>query len=226
MTKRFPTVLGMIVATSIGFPGVALSTSEVLDAPPSQPNAAAKYLFYMHGRYVERKGASGDHQYTAVLDALAKKGLIVIGEVRPDTNPRAYSEKIAEQVNGLLGAGVPAKNITVAGFSRGGVITLLSAGRLRNKDIKYGVLAGCGTKGSEFRRSYIRFIKRRAKQMRGRFLVAWDEADEKTRECDLAMQKAGVEYRNLELRTGRGHRLFFKPDPVWLDPLASFALSD
>jgi len=32
--------------------------------------------------------------------------------------------------------------------------------------------------------------------------------------------------RNIELKTGDGHELFFRPKSVWIDPLAVFALSD
>ena len=219
-------LLVLLIATMITFASPRVYAGEVLDAPPSAPDASAKHLFYMHGRNIERRGANSDHQYTAVREALAKKGLVVIGEVRSDTNPRAYSGKIADQVNGLLSAGVPAKNITVAGFSKGGVMAMLAASRLENKGIKFGVLAGCGAKGSEFRRSYERFVKRRAKRLRGTFFIAWDEDDDKAGKCDLAMDKAGVKYRNLELKTGDGHELFFRPKSVWIDPLAAFALSD
>ena len=103
---------------------------------------------------------------------------------------------------------------------------MVSAARIRNNAIKFGILAGCGAEGSAFRRSYMRFTKRRAKNIRGRFFVAWDADDNKGRECDLAMRKANVEYRNLEFKTGDGHKLFFKPNPVWIKPLAEFALSD
>lgn len=223
LAKTLPCLL---IAALLALVPPRLYAGEVLEAAPSAPNASAKFLFYMHGRNIERRGASSAHRYDAVRKALADKGLMVIGEVRSDTNPRAYSGKIAEQIEGLLSAGVPAKNITIAGFSRGGFMTMLIANRLQNRNLKFAVLAGCGLKGTEYRRSYERFIKRGAKKMRGRFFVAWDAGDDKAGKCDVAMDKARVDYRNLELKTGRGHELFFKPDAVWLDPLAAFALAD
>lgn len=226
MKHLYRSARGLTIATLIVLVSPPLYAGEVLDAPPTAPAASAKYLFYMHGRNIERHGASSAHQYGAVRNALADKGLVVIGEVRSDTNPRDYSGKIAEQVNALLNAGVPEKNITVAGFSRGGFMTMLIANRLQNEHIKFAVLAGCGLKGTEYRRSYERFLKRGAKRMRGRFLVAWDSDDEKAGTCNRAMDKARVDYRNLELKTGSGHELFFKPDAVWLNPLGKFALSD
>lgn len=210
----------------IGLMSHSVHAGEVLDSPPPQPDTAKKYLFYMHGRHVERRGPNGAYEIGAILGRLAKEELIVIGEVRSDTNPRSYSGIISTQVTALLDAGVPAKNITVAGHSRGGFMTMLSSARLQNKSVKFAVLAGCGIVGSEFRRSYERFSNRRARNMLGRFLVVWDADDDVTRECDLAMKKADVEFRNLEFNTGKGHRLFYRPDPIWIEPLANFALSD
>ncbi len=216
----------LFVAVLVGLLPFHLFAGEVLKAPPSQPDPKAKYLFYMHGRYVEGKGANATYQYPAILDALADKGLIVIGEVRPTTSPGAYSQTIARQIKGLLGAGVPAKNITVAGHSKGGFISMLSASRVQNDAIKFGIFAGCGVEGTVFHRPYMQFYKRSANRMRGRFLVAWDADDKVGRDCDLVMEKAGVDFRNLVFKTGNGHQLFYKPKPVWIDPIAEFALSD
>ncbi len=180
----------------------------------------------MHGRHVARHGANGDHKYHEILQTLAKKDLIVIGWVSSDTGSRNDAKKVIGYAQNLLNAGVPAKNITIAEHSRGGMISMVVSSRLQNTAIKYGILAGCGVEGSEFRRSYMRFIKRRANDMQGRFLVAWDADDDVTLDCDLVMKKAGVEYRNLEFKTGGGHRLFYKPEPIWIDPVVKFALSD
>lgn len=217
---------GLIAAVFVAMSPFGVYAGEVLDAPPATADVSAKYLFYMHGRYIERRGADGDYKYEAILNALADKGLVVIGEIRGDTNPRAYPGKIAGQVKSLLNAGVPAGNVTIAGHSKGGFMSMLTASRLRNKAVKYGVLAGCAVEGSKFRRSYMKFSGRRASGMRGRFLVAWDADDDVARECDLVMRKAGVEYRNLEFKTGRGHQLFYAPEAIWIEPLAKFALSD
>jgi len=217
---------GLVVALMISLAPLSVRAGEVVATPPAQPEPSDKYLFYMHGRHVEKRGADGDYQYAAILEALADNGLIVIGEARSDTDPRAYAKDIARQVRELLDAGVPEKNITVAGHSKGGFMSMLSASQLQTEAIKYGILAGCGVDGSEFHRSYMKFTKRSAKRMRGRFLVAWNADDDVTRDCDLAMGKAGVPFRNLVFETGSGHRLFYTPDPVWIDPLAAFALSD
>ena len=215
-----------LVVILFGLLPLNVFAGEVLDAPPDQSDPSVKFLFNMHGRHVERHGADGDYEYSEILNALAKKGLVVIGEVRSDIDRSDYSKRIAGQVGRLLDERVTAENITAAGYSKGAFKSMLFASRVQNEAVKYGILAGCGVKGSEFHRHYVKFSKRRAKRMRGHFLVAWDANDDVTRECDLAMGKAGVDFRNLIFETGRGHNLFYKPKPVWIEPLAEFALSE
>jgi len=199
---------------------------EVLTRPPADPDPQARYLFYMHGLYVEQHGAYDTYEINRILAALASKGLVVMGEVRSDTDPRGYSASIARQVRSLLKAGVPAGHVMVAGHSRGGFMSMLVAAQLRKRGLKFGVLAGCGVRGSEFWWSYEKFSRRAAARMRGRFFIAWDADDDIARDCDLVMSRSGAVYKNHIYRTGQGHRLFYEPDSVWLDPLAAFALSD
>lgn len=203
-----------------------VEAGEVLTGPPDNPDTSAKYIFYMHGRYVENHGAWDKYEIFAIHKSLASKGLTVIGDVRSGTDPGAYSRTIVRQVRGLLRSGVPARNITIAGHSKGGLITMLVASQLQKSSIKFGILAGCGVKGSEFRRPFEKFIARGARKMRGRFLVAWDADDDIAGECDLAMRKAQVRYSNLVFHTGKGHELFYRPQAAWIVPLAEFARSD
>ena len=219
-------ISGLILTVFLILSSCGAWAGDVLRSPPNKPNLSAKYLFYMHGRYVEIHGSDNDYKYTEILKTLAKKGLVVIGEERPDTSFRSYSQKITQQVNDLISAGVPAKNITVAGHSKGGFLSMIISSRVVNTAIKYAILASCGIEGSDFRRPYMRFLNDRAEAMQGKFLVAWDGYDDITRDCDLAMEKAGVTYRNLEFKTGEGHHLFYEPKPVWIEPLTKFALSD
>ncbi|MBT6095795.1 MAG: hypothetical protein HOK06_02355 [Rhodospirillaceae bacterium] len=198
---------------------------EVLNTPPSSPDPTKTYLFYMHGRYIEKRGPDADYRYASILEALAKKDLIVIGEVRGDTAFGKYAAKIVSQARSLLEAGVPVSNITVAGHSKGGFISLIVSTRLGESSIKYGVMAACGVEGTGFRRPYQRFIRKDAHRAKGRFLVAWEQGDTEAGKCDAALDKAGVEYHNEVLTVGGGHRLFYEPEPTWIKLLADFALS-
>jgi len=117
---------------------------------PAAFNPSARYLFFHHNYYVETKGVNGDCKYYDILKAFSDKGYTVISEIRPkDVSVIEYGKKAAADVRTLLDAGVPPENVTVAGHSKGGVITLQVAAQLQNPKISYAVLAGCGIKGLE-----------------------------------------------------------------------------
>ena len=108
---------------------------------PSSPDASEKYVFYLHGSAEETDGDSD--KYQAAVEAISDNVDNVISEVRGDTDPNSYAEKIKKQVSTLISKGVPAKNITISGFSKGSIIALATAGAINNKDINYVLLAGC-----------------------------------------------------------------------------------
>ncbi|MEJ2178674.1 MAG: hypothetical protein P8Y12_12270 [Gammaproteobacteria bacterium] len=183
------------------------------------------YIFYMHGNYVEKNGPHKKYKYYEVLDALDAKGLVVIGEARGKTNMAKYAKVVTGQVKRLLRAGVPADNITVAGHSRGGFISMQVASNLQKVKIRFGALAACGLKGTTFFKPYKDFLKKRAAEMKGNFLVMWEQSDDVAGNCDKAMNKnGGVKYTNVELMVGGGHELFYEPNAAWIDPLATFAM--
>ena len=185
---------------------------------PSNPDPKARYIFYMHGVYPEKHGGVGDYNYWGIVKALQAKGLVVIGEVRGHTAFPTYTSAIFDQVNRLLDAGVPPANITVAGHSKGGLLSLLVSIRLGRDDIKFAVLAACGT-----RRPYRVMVMRKAKGLRGKFLIMWDKNDHAFGACDESLRKGRVTFTNKILDDGGGHELFNQPTPVWIDPLVSFA---
>ena len=84
-------------------------------------------------------------------------------------------------------------------------------------------MAACGPAGTRHGRGYRRFTEEDADRMKGRFLVAWDRSDDIAADCDAAMKRAGVPYRNLTFDTGDGHRLFYTAQAVWLDAIEAFA---
>jgi len=177
----------------------------------------------MHGGYVERRGGNEDYRFGAILEALAAKGFVVIGEERDPTSIGDYARRIADQVRYLLGAGVPVENITIGGHSKGGFIALVAATRIVKPDIKYAIMSACGLEGTRFRRPYSEFIRKNASKLKGHFLVAWAADDNVANDCDQALDKGGVPYENKVLPAGQGHKLFYAPAPVWIDLLAAFA---
>ncbi|MDP6644545.1 MAG: hypothetical protein QGF16_10765 [Rhodospirillales bacterium] len=209
--------LMMLLLSGISHAGDITAT-----APPA-PDKSSKYLFYMHGGYPERRGGTGEYDYQGIIEKFASMGFHVIGEVRGQTMPPRYARQIARQVNQLLNAGVPAANITVAGHSKGGLMTLMTSTFVGRDDIKYGVMAACAPRGSRFHRSYRRFMQNLASGIRGRFLVAWDVSDDVAGNCDQALEMGSAKYRNKVFKTGEGHRLFYNPSDNWMKELATLA---
>lgn len=78
----------------------------------------------------------------------------MIAELRTEkTNPHRFARtRVLEQVQALRAAGVPAHRITVAGFSKGGLISLIVAAQAREPKLNIVNMAGCGR--GQFRRAY------------------------------------------------------------------------
>lgn len=144
----------------------------------------------------------------------------VISEVRGDTDPNNYAEKIKKQVNILISKGVPAKNITVSGFSKGSVIALATAGTINNPNINYVLLAGC----SEFLNDKYSVDASKAV---GRILSIYDSGDEKFESCDGTIKPSTkVKFEETDLDSGKGHKIFRIPKEKfieqWRDPLTDW----
>lgn len=197
---------------------------EIYKDVPEVISPKAKYIFYMHGLAIEQGGERArKYKYTEILKELAEKGFVVIGEKRGKTKNVEYADKVAAQVKKLLAAGVPAGNITVAGHSKGGMITLLVMPRVSEPDIAYVNFAGCGKESSGFA-GYRDFAAKGARGARGRLLSAYDKSDKIAGSCKAAldaMTNAEVTEQVLEL--GGGHELFYKPEPEWIDILVKWA---
>jgi hypothetical protein len=214
------TLMGIVI---FGLCAPALAGSVQKDVP-SVIDSNAKYLFYMHGFAIEQGGPRArSYDYSGILKELAKRGFIVIGEERSRVRNDVYAEKVSGQVRKLLSAGVPAKNITVAGHSKGGMITMLVMAMLANPDVAYVNFAGCGREGSGFE-GYLRFAEHRASMARGQLLSAYDRSDQLAGSCKPALDKmsnAVVTERVLDI--GSGHELFYSPKAEWLDILQAWA---
>ena len=192
---------------------------------PSVIDTNARYLFYLHGQAIERGGRHAQsYDYQGIIRALADRGFIVIGEERGPIDNRPYAKKVSGQVEKLLAAGVPAMNITVAGHSKGGMITLIVMTMLDNPDIAYANFAGCGLEGGSRSGGIGRFAAEEASKARGRLLSAYERGDAISGSCKAVMEKmSGAFARERVLDFGGGHELFYKPDKAWIDILQAWA---
>ncbi len=212
-----------------GGPAVSWAESNA-DIPEEKSESTDKYIFYMHGAWLETHGLNAPHpkhgryRYDAIIDALTNAGYKVVSEVRQESvQPLEYAEHVADRVRDLLEAGTPARHITVVGHSKGGQMALIVASLVQEPAVNYIVLAGCGRPGTMFRRSYDRFLQQRAQYLRGRILSIYDSADGEAGTCREAFDRIpDLEIREVVLHTGRGHGLFYSPEPVWLEPVVEW----
>jgi len=191
-----------------------------------QVDTKARYLIYLHGRWLEHSSVDTvnrhfgrRYDYGAILGAFRAAGYRVISEIRSPVRAPRYARQVAGRVRGLIGAGVPPGNITVAGFSKGGVIALVSATMIRHARVNYVVMAGCGKPGSRPGANLDRFGARRGANMRGRVLSIYDRSDRRFGSCRrLISGQPGLRFRELVLNTREGHGLFYRAAPVWVGP--------
>lgn len=191
----------------------------VVEEVPADPDASEKYIFYLHGSVEESDGETD--KYVTAVEAIAESSATVISEVRGDTEPNIYAQKIKGYVEHLISKGVPAKNITVSGFSKGSIIALASSGVINNPDVNYVLLAGC----SEFLNE--KYAIDPAKAV-GRILSIYDSGDGKFESCDGMISSSNkVKFEETELDSGKGHKLFRIPKgkfiEQWRDPLVEWA---
>jgi hypothetical protein len=191
----------------------------VFDDVPGEIKTSKRYIFYLHGSTEEDEGET--EKYEAAVDAIAGGKNIVISEVRGDTNPNDYARKIKGQVDKLLQAGVPKRNITITGFSKGAIISLAAATVIQDPEMKYVLLAGCS---EELNAKY----SVDPAQARGRILAIYDADDDKYGSCKGIIKEGdGTSLKEKKLNTGKGHALFRIPKDKfisqWRDPLVKWA---
>ncbi|HEY0006144.1 MAG TPA: alpha/beta hydrolase [Pyrinomonadaceae bacterium] len=190
---------------------------------PKNVETQARYLFYLHGWIIENQGVRptspqyGVYQYQEILESFARKGFIVVSEARPKgTDVQQYAAKVVDQIRALLKAGVPPQHITVAGASKGGVITVAVSTLLKNRDVNFVILAACG-ESDEYRRFH--------PSLWGNVLSIYDDKDNWAVTCRKFFEQAGGLNRRKEivLKLGLGHGILYRPLKEWVEPTADWA---
>ena len=188
---------------------------------PKRLDPATRYVLYLHGRIVEDKGPRPTHEkwgvyeYRKILDTLAAAGFAVISEQRrPATDMDRFAEHVAQQVRTLIAGGVPAKHITVIGFSKGGGIAIRASDRLKDDKVNFVFLASCGD--GDFSGSKL--------DVRGRILSVYEASDEIGRSCAqlFARSKGAGKHEEIRIAIGGGHGAFFRPRKEWTAPVIAW----
>ena len=196
-----------------------LYAGSVVSGVPAEPDASEKYIFYLHGSAEENEGSTS--KYETAVEAIAESSATVISAVRGETDPDAYAKKINSQLSQLIDKAVPAKNITISGFSKGSIIALSSAVVINNPEVNYVLLAGC----SEFLNKKYSVDPTKAA---GRILSIYDSGDDKFGSCNSMIKSSNkIKFEEIELDSGKGHKLFRIPKDKfikqWRDPLVNWA---
>jgi hypothetical protein len=203
----------------------ATQSGLILKDIPRDIDAKGRYLFYLHGLIVENEGVRptsprfGVYEYEEILETFRNKGFIVISEPRAKgTDPEQYSAKVVEQVKTLLTAGVPPQNITVVGASRGGGIAMITSTRLKNRRVKFAILAACGDWD---------VYKKVGIDLSGAILSVYDSNDDMAGTCSGFFKKStGIsKKKEVILKLGLGHGILYRPLKEWVDVVTKWALS-
>jgi hypothetical protein len=185
---------------------------------PALPDPGKTYLIYLHGRIVEGDDSRpidnrfGLYDYPAIVRALGARGAVVISAQRKqNTDVNEYAGFVVAQIERLIHAGVPAKQVVVVGFSKGGAIAVHVSSFLRRPDVRYALLAACWPRPDE-------------PQLRltGRVLAIREASDTLAGEScrPLAEQAERPQaFEELQIATGYSHGAFYLPRREWLDPL-------
>jgi len=198
-----------------------ISFAEMLKMPPDNPDPTRNYLFYLHGRIVEGSDGRpispdyGPYEYHDILKAFSEKGFIVISEIRPiNSDSEFYSQKVVSWIASLLKKGVPSRNISVVGGSKGGNIAARVSSALQQSDISYVILAGLFA-GPESKRGL---------KLSGRVLSVHDSSDKfPISPEDYFNKSPNIQAKRIIIiHTGLGHGLLYTPHEEWFSEALSW----
>jgi hypothetical protein len=193
------------------------ASPRIYDAPPAESGPAATYVFYLHGQLIEDQGRRPTHpefglyEYDEILRRLAEDGRVVVSEARAkDTDPEVYSDKVAGQIEALLAGGVPGRQITVIGVSKGAVIAMLVSTKVRSPEVGYVILANCNDWVTEH------FLI----GLHGQVLSIYEATDSVGGTCRpiFAQSKQIGSHREIRLETGLRHGFLYRPLKEWIEP--------
>ena len=195
---------------------------------PDSIDPAKRYMFYLHGKIIEDQGIPaispgyGKYEYEAILEKLSGYGFVVVSEQRAkNTDSTEYAKKITEDVTMLLDAGVPAKNITVVGASKGAAIAVYVSHFLDNSEVNFVIMAICHP-------DVLKDFKRDQISLKGNVLSIYDFADDEyAGSCEalfLSSEGKGLSrYDEIVVHVGTGHGILYKPLDEWVLPVVQWA---
>lgn len=195
---------------------------------PDSIDPTKQYMFYLHGKIIEDQGIPaispvyGAYEYEAILERLSEFSFVVISEQRPkNADGVKYADRTAEQITDLLHAGVPAKNITVVGASKGSYIAIYTSHFLANREINFVLLGSCYP-------GEVDLLQQNQIFLYGNVLSIYDSVDQYAGPCEeyfsLSESHGGLSrHDEIVLNIGTGHGILYQPLDEWILPTAAWA---
>jgi len=212
-----------LISLSFSLTNCGAEDSKRMDASLGE-DANKPFLYYLHGRIIEDLGPDnalserfGKYEYTKILKTFEDEGFNVISEPRPkNTDVEDYSKKVARQIREQIKNGVSPSKINVIGASKGSLIAMLISTNLKNKDVKFVIMANCN-----------QFIQENYKiNLHGKILSIYEKTDTVGGNSCEAIKTASTgisEFKEIRINTKLDHGFLFKPLKEWVEPAIDWA---
>jgi len=185
-----------------------------------------KYIFYLHNRFFEELGETGEHEkygkasYNKLVEAFKQSSFTVLSELRKkNTDATQYAKNIGKQVDSLLQLGVKPADITVIGASKGAYIAIKVSSLLKNKEINFVFIGICND--DIMADTNLLFY--------GNILSIYEKSDDLGQSCGKlrlrSKDKVG-HYKEIALNTGLHHGFLYRPMEEWVKPCLRWANGD
>ncbi|VAV93125.1 hypothetical protein MNBD_ALPHA02-1244 [hydrothermal vent metagenome] len=193
---------------------------EIFTKFPDPVNPQGKYVFYSHGFIVEGTNPTPKHprfgvyQFPDIKKALAGSDFNLIAYHRPaQTKVGEFSRKLADDVRRLIADGVDPANITLMGFSKGGIITAFTASNLSLRKINVILLASCGG-----------WIDSQPDIMLAGNILSIYETSDRFGSCQTLINRSKkvTSFKEIAISTGKEHGAFFTPRKEWVEPVLNW----
>jgi len=175
------------------------------------------HIYYLHGKINEEQGRNaisekfGKFDMDEILKQLNVNNSVIHCEIRTkDTDVKIYATKISREIDSLINSGIPPKNITIVGASKGAIIAM-NISNINKHNINYVFLAG----NNDYQE------KNNDWKFHGQILCIYDLSDDIAgKNYNYWKEKPNYStiFEQLEIKTNLGHGFLYKPLKEWINP--------
>jgi len=175
------------------------------------------HIYYLHGKINEEQGRNavsekfGKFELDEILKQLNVNNSVIHCEIRTkDTDVKIYATKISREIDSLINSGIPSRNITIVGASKGAIIAM-NISSINKHNINYVFLAG----NNDYQE------KNNDWKFHGQILCIYDLSDDIAgKNYNYWKEKPNYStiFEQLEIKTNLGHGFLYKPLKEWINP--------